>query len=435
MSDPRSDDRRNDRGSVMVVAALAMVALVLFAALAIDVGFIWSSRTQSQNVSDSAAIAAAQTMIVPDPATGPMALKFDEVGATNKGIEYAGLNSTVANPSAVVQPTDFEFGFWNLDTRTLEPGDPTNPDSMTAVRVDMRMDGTDNKRSPGLLSRLLKASDGSRPFMQGFEVNNTAVAYLGYAGHFDPDFFDLPIALDSCELTSNGGCGSDFCERAQAASTCPLVRTQANTNGIFCGEFSATVEQNMCWVNFSDSDKSLAPKELDDIIDDGHPEEVDVGDKTYVDNGDKTDVVDYLRDAFYGCKDGGGPGTPPDARGTDEYGSGFIDSWVVKLPVIECQDETQCAGGDPAAIVGGVCFEIREIIAPAPGPGVNCKFGHTPPSGKSRLIKGRPLCPNSTDPKVQELYEEHCMLEPPDGSVEPGGCGFGFRANRVVLVE
>ena len=58
MSDPRDDDRRNerDRGSVMVVAALALVALVLFAALAVDVGLAYSSRTQSQNAADSAAV-------------------------------------------------------------------------------------------------------------------------------------------------------------------------------------------------------------------------------------------------------------------------------------------------------------------------------------------------------------------------------------------
>ena len=47
----------------MVIAALAMTALLLFAALAIDVGAIWSSRTQSQNADDAAALAAASKMI------------------------------------------------------------------------------------------------------------------------------------------------------------------------------------------------------------------------------------------------------------------------------------------------------------------------------------------------------------------------------------
>src|SRR5262245_362902 len=59
MSQHRMKRKRMDRGSVMVIAALAMTALLLFAALTIDVGMIWASRTQSQNVNDSVALAAA----------------------------------------------------------------------------------------------------------------------------------------------------------------------------------------------------------------------------------------------------------------------------------------------------------------------------------------------------------------------------------------
>jgi hypothetical protein len=430
MSDPRDDDRRNDRGSVMVIAALAMVALVLFAALAIDVGFIWSSRTQSQSVADSAAIAAAQVMIVrPDPMSPTYA--FDQGVGEAAGIDYASKNSTVANPSVTINAGDFEFGNWNFTTRTLDAGDPSNPDSMTGVRVDVRMDGTDNSRSPGMLSRILEASDGSRPFLAGFEVNNTAVAYLGFQGHFEPGFFDLPVALDSCDLASGDGCGTDFCARTQAVSTCPLERPQTNTNGIICGEFSNTADQNMCWINFSDDDPAINGPLLQDIIDNGYDGEVEAGDSTYLDNGDKTSTVDYLRDKMYGCEKGGGMGSPPPPMGSDEYGSGFPDSWVVKLPVVECQDTAHCAGGSPFKIIGGVCFEIREIIAPAPGKACT----NAPSTGTSRWIKGRALCPNSPDAKVRELYEEHCGVDEETEPVEPGGCGFGLRANRVVLVE
>ena len=65
MRHARTDKTGGGNGaSVMVIAALAMTALLLFAALAIDVGAVWSSRTQSQNAADSAALAAAATMIV-----------------------------------------------------------------------------------------------------------------------------------------------------------------------------------------------------------------------------------------------------------------------------------------------------------------------------------------------------------------------------------
>ena len=421
MSDLRDEDRRNDKGSVMVVAALALVALVLFAALAIDVGFMWSSRTQSQNVDDSAAIAAAQTMIVPDPTKPPVGKKFDGAAATAAGILYASQNSTVANPSVTLKDTDFTFGNWDLDTRTLEAGDPANPNSMTGVRVNVRMDGIDNSRSPGLLSRILEKG-GSRPFAQGFEVNNTAVAYLGFQGHFNPGEFDLPVALDSCRLTGDSGCGTDFCTRTQTA--CPLERPQPDTDPLMCGEFSPTTTQNICWTAFDGSSPTINKKKLTDIVDRGNAGDVEAGDPVYLDNGDKTSTVDYIRDKFYGC------GSFNKAAGnTTEYGTTFPSSWVVKLPVVECQSSAHCAGGDTFKIVGGVCFEIREVIAPAPG-----KKCSAPTTGTGRFIKGRPLCPDSTNAKVRQLYDKYCKAKNPE-SIDPGGCGFGIRANRVVLVE
>jgi Putative Flp pilus-assembly TadE/G-like len=427
MSDPRDDDRRNDKGSVMVVAALALVALVLFAALAVDVGFMWSSRTQSQNVSDAAALAAASTMLK-QASTGQSVTLGAAVTA---GTTYASQNSTVANPSVTVKPTDFNFGFWDLDTRTLDTSvDQTKPEKINAVRVDVRMDGADNQRSPGLLSRLFQKADGSRPFMQGFEVKNTSVAYLGYAGDFEPGAFCLPVAIDSCKLSSDNGCGSDFCARSELPPTagCTLEKPQPDTNGLLCGDFSSTGEQDMCFTALDGSSPSINGPKLQAIVDNCSGPAISTEDSIYIDNGDKTSTVDYIRDKFYGC------GKFKTAAGKDEYGTGFPSSWVVKLPVVECQDATNCAGGDPQKVIGGVCFEVREVIAPAPG-----KVCLAPkPSGKAdRIIKGRPLCPYSTNPKVVELYNKYCGPkpgeDPPPSRSE--GCDFGFRATRPVLVE
>ena len=80
---------------VMVIAALAMVALLLFGALAIDVGAVWSSRTQSQNAGDAAALAAAQEMI---QQSGHESRHGRARRARDaEGISFAGANSTVAN--------------------------------------------------------------------------------------------------------------------------------------------------------------------------------------------------------------------------------------------------------------------------------------------------------------------------------------------------
>ena len=47
---------------------------------------------------------------------------------------------------------------------------------------------------------------------------NVSTAYLGFEGSFSAGDFNLPIAIDSCDL-STGGCGTDFCAAAPQRST------------------------------------------------------------------------------------------------------------------------------------------------------------------------------------------------------------------------
>jgi len=64
---------REERGYVLVTVAMAMVALLGFVALAVDVGFLYSKRTNYQRAADAAALAGAFTYVVepvsPQPAT------------------------------------------------------------------------------------------------------------------------------------------------------------------------------------------------------------------------------------------------------------------------------------------------------------------------------------------------------------------------------
>ena len=57
--------RRNshESGQVLVVLAVALVALLGFTALAIDVGMVYSDRRYDQNVADAAALAGANAAL------------------------------------------------------------------------------------------------------------------------------------------------------------------------------------------------------------------------------------------------------------------------------------------------------------------------------------------------------------------------------------
>jgi Flp pilus assembly protein TadG len=93
---------RDDRGSVMVVVALAMTALLSMVALAVDIGMLFSARGEAQRVADAAALAGAGSFM--QTWNGPAA----EEAARNVAIEYGSLN-TVRDEGVVILPEDVEI--------------------------------------------------------------------------------------------------------------------------------------------------------------------------------------------------------------------------------------------------------------------------------------------------------------------------------------
>lgn len=64
----RSADRRGERGAVIVHVAVAMMGLLAFSALTIDLGTVWVTRSQAQNAVDAAALAGVISLAEsPDP--------------------------------------------------------------------------------------------------------------------------------------------------------------------------------------------------------------------------------------------------------------------------------------------------------------------------------------------------------------------------------
>ena len=93
---------RDDRGSVMVVVALAMTALLSMIALAVDIGMLFSARGEAQRVADAAALAGAGSFM--QTWNGPAA----EEAARSVAIEYGTLN-TVRDEGVVILPEDVEI--------------------------------------------------------------------------------------------------------------------------------------------------------------------------------------------------------------------------------------------------------------------------------------------------------------------------------------
>ncbi|HUP01705.1 MAG TPA: pilus assembly protein TadG-related protein [Gemmatimonadota bacterium] len=90
---------KGDRGSTIVLAALAMTAMLAVVALAVDVGMLFTARGEAQRAADAAALAGAGSLIVqPD----------DEKRARAVAIEFGNAN-TVREKYAEVLPGDVEI--------------------------------------------------------------------------------------------------------------------------------------------------------------------------------------------------------------------------------------------------------------------------------------------------------------------------------------
>ena len=92
------------RGTVVVVTAVSLVALLGFAALAIDVGHLYSTKADLQKTADASVLAAAQ-VLGSDPSVPESALY--DIAA-----EYATKNHDV---NGILQAGDFKVGYWDVE--------------------------------------------------------------------------------------------------------------------------------------------------------------------------------------------------------------------------------------------------------------------------------------------------------------------------------
>lgn len=109
-----------NRGIALVYIALLLVALLAFVGLAIDIGYMYTTKTQLQNAADSAAHAGASKLL----ATGGVILNLSDariIDAKNEAISFA-LKNKAAGENIVIlsdgtnvlsDSNDVTVGFWD----------------------------------------------------------------------------------------------------------------------------------------------------------------------------------------------------------------------------------------------------------------------------------------------------------------------------------
>jgi Flp pilus assembly protein TadG len=130
------------RGAVLIIVALIMVVLIGFAALAIDVGYLYATKNELQNIADGAALAAAGELgnklyngeTLNDTAITAIKDVAKEIGEKNQAGGKADID---------IIYSDVKIGRWK-DPDLNPNGLFETSDSPNAVQVTARRDGLAN---------------------------------------------------------------------------------------------------------------------------------------------------------------------------------------------------------------------------------------------------------------------------------------------------
>jgi len=177
----------NESGQIIVILAIALVVLLAFTALAIDVGMAYADRTISQNVADSAAMAGAQEG---GTVLGEGKINCNAFGTLRSRIESAAINQAAMNDVTITAQAS-EAALRNAKNGVYVRCNATNPatvDVMVMVTQDTEtsfmqlFNRNEVTNTVEAISRLTP-SKAPQPLVDGAGLVSTAPSGQGIRGN------------------------------------------------------------------------------------------------------------------------------------------------------------------------------------------------------------------------------------------------------------
>ncbi|MBI4372301.1 MAG: hypothetical protein HY585_01070 [Candidatus Omnitrophica bacterium] len=127
--DWKSQRTHRERGAVLILTAVSMIAFLSFFALVVDLGYIFVTKSELQNTADSAALAAI------------LEIQNGEELAAQKAVDF-GQAHQVAGSRISIAAEDIVFGHYDLALSQFIPAElPLNAVQVTARRTDDALSG------------------------------------------------------------------------------------------------------------------------------------------------------------------------------------------------------------------------------------------------------------------------------------------------------
>jgi Flp pilus assembly protein TadG len=333
----------NQKGVTIVLVAILLVVLIGFAAIAVDLAYLYIVKGELQNAADSGALAGAQVLYITDP----LGVQVN-AAANQTALDLVSANYSEQSPVSI---ESIERGHWSFATREFIPNNSLLPVSLwnvTSAQLDANSNFINAVRV--ITTRKIVAGTGkpAGPFFAGIfgaagpVFTATAVAYIGFAGTIIPETVDWPFAICKESLIDSNG-----------AYTCANGRSFSSgksTNQGSTGESGGWTDYNQ--FESPSACKSAADmKTLKDLTSScnnaGNPNPLVFGNSIETTNamGGSTNGNAAFGN-LYNCW----------KAATDLNGDGLPEkTWPLTLPVIECGNKSP---GPCNPLVGVVEVEV-----------------------------------------------------------------------------
>jgi hypothetical protein len=381
----------NQRGGVVIFVAVAMVVLIGFAALAIDLANLLVKRNELQNAADAGALAGARFLYGCDGTVNDDGFVDDcdpPLGAGG-GVSVKSANEIAYDAAranrAQSTPVDVNWsggntgdvlrGHWSFATQTFTPRNVTTMPNLflkTWDEVDANLDFINAVKVTTRREATSVVSYFARIFgIDSFVLSADAIAYIGFSGDAEMASYDQPIVM--CRQSILNDAGEQDCRTGRLINSDSKRQESWNTGA--WTDYITYDSEGSCGGSASAND--VRPL----VCNTGGLEgTLDLGDWLQINGGEMESALAALRRCWkeQASEDGDGGytggadyyavdySTWPNPTYTSDAQDGIPDvPWGIRVPVIVCEGNNfnTCA-----AYAGAVDLVVLHISGPGEDP-------------------------------------------------------------------
>jgi Flp pilus assembly protein TadG len=194
------------RGMVLVLAALLLVAMLSFVALAVDIGVIATAQAQLKTVTDAAALAGARQLASDRRISTTITNLTPETNAARTQAIAIGQANSVLGQAAQVISSNVVIGYKNVNPPNMDPPD-ANVNTSASFTTYNSVQVTASTTVAALFSAAFRSTGST------VSVTSTATVEVdqiqGFQDNLNVNAGILPIVMDSTAynqmITGNGG--------------------------------------------------------------------------------------------------------------------------------------------------------------------------------------------------------------------------------------